>query len=85
MREALSVVGQSIAQEKARHVTGVIVTGTGATVGTAGSIAGEVLGWLPHVAVVAGLMVSCFLLYKTYLEIQILKRNLAKESEQGDG
>lgn len=82
MKEIASVALESIVREKARHAVNAVATGTAATAGTAGSIFGEILGWLPHVAVIAGLLVSCALFYKTYLEIKLARITLAKEDRR---
>jgi predicted MFS family arabinose efflux permease len=82
VKEAVSIAVESIVREKARHVTNAVATGTAATAGATGSLIGEMLGWLPHVAVVAGLCVSCALFYKTYLEIRLTKVKLAKEGRR---
>ena len=82
MREIASIAVESIVREKARHATNVLATGTAATAGTAGSIFGDILGWLPHIAVVAGLLVSCALFYKTYLEIRLARIQIANEGRR---
>ena len=82
MKEIGSIALESIVREKARHATNAVATGTAATAGTAGSIFGEILGWLPHVAVLAGLIVSCALFYKTYLEIRLARIQIANEGRR---
>jgi hypothetical protein len=82
VKEAVSIAVESIVREKARHTVNAVVTGTAGTVGATGSVIGEMLGWLPHVAVFVGLCVSCALFYKTYLEIKLTKVKLAKEGRR---
>ena len=82
MKQLLSLAAESIAREKLPHAANAIATGTAATVGTAGSIMGDMMGWLPQVGVMAGLAVSCMLFYKTYLEIKLARVQLAKEDRR---
>lgn len=84
MKEAVQIAVESIAKEKVRHTINAVATGTAATAGTATSIFGDILGWLPHIAVVAGLLASCALFYKTYLEIKLTKVLLSKEGRRDE-
>jgi hypothetical protein len=82
MREMASVAAQSFVEEKTRHGINFVATGTAATAGATSSLLTDVLGWLPHVAVAAGLAVSCVLFVKTYKEIKLLNIKLAKEGRR---
>ena len=84
MKEALQIAAESIAKEKVRHTVNAVATGTAATTATATSFYGDALGYLPTVAVAAGLLVSCALFYKTYLEIKLTKVLLAKEGRRDE-
>lgn len=77
---------ESIAREKAKHLTGVGVSGTGATVVATNPIEADTLlnsflFWMPHVAIIAGFAVSCALFYKTYLEIKLAQAALKDKEE----
>ena len=90
MKEIASIALESIVREKGPHVVNVIATGTAATAGAATSVFGELLGWMPHVAVFFGLLVSCAIFYKTMRDIRLAELDIeykqlliAKEGRRG--
>ena len=82
MKEIASIAAESIAREKTRHLVNGAVTGTAGTMSATGTLAGNMMEWLPVVGVVAGICVSCALFYKTYLEIKLARIELAKKDRR---
>lgn len=77
MAEISQVVVESVAKEKLKHGANALGTGTAMTFS-------DLLGWLPHVAAVIGILVSCAIFYKTYLEIQLAKIRISNEGRRED-
>lgn len=82
MNQILNIVVESFAQEKERHIINAATTGTAATVSATGTFLGDFLGFLPVAGMIAGPIVYCYLVYKTYLDIKLLKIKLAKEDRR---
>jgi hypothetical protein len=81
----MKLIVKSISEEKGKHLTAAGTSGTGLAVSghavAADSTIGHILDWMPHAAVLAGFALSCALLYKTYLEIRLAKRELENDRE----
>ena len=80
----IEIITESIAKEKTKHFAAIGASGTGATVAATSPVEADnflnaVLFWLPHSAVLAGFMLSCALLYKTYLEIKLARAALEED------
>ena len=81
MNQIVSLAAESIAREKIPHALNVAAGATAATAGVTTGWFSDIAVWLPLVAVIASLMVSCALFYKTYLQIKIAKLQLAKAAK----
>ena len=89
MKQILSIAAESIVREKLPHAANAAATLTAAAAGATTSVFGTILGWLPHVAVLLGLCVSCAIFYKTLrdirstnLDIKEKEIRIAKESRR---
>ena len=70
--KAVEVIGTSLLSEKIKHGSMIAVVGGGVTTGTA-------IGYLLAIMALAS---SGYVIYKTYLEIQLIKIRIAKESKE---
>lgn len=70
-----NVVIESILQEPAKHAASLATTSTGMATG-------DILG---AVAACAGIFLTCYLIYKTHLDIKLTKIKLAREDRRNAG
>jgi len=73
MESLVSVAVQSVSQMPVRHVGNAVVGSTAVIVAP---------NWLGIACGIAALMASCALLYKTFQDIKINNRILAKEDQE---
>ena len=84
---------QSIAEEKGKHIAAGSTAGGGTAVAAndhahphefqlTGDLITDALIIIPRLAVLAGFLLSLFLIYKTYLELRLVKIRIAKEDRR---